>query len=1058
MAAATSLTGGGVAAADLASDAASGASAGAAGAAAASALVGGADLDAKGAAAAGGGAAPAGAEAATGGGAGAAADAKGAAAGAAAAEAKGAAPAVRGAAADAKVPRPAVAQARPRPRAPRAAPPPRPRAQAATAAMARRAASGPAAAAKEPSGGAAAPAELPKPNRDPHADPGFQAMKGRSKGAAGGAKAHTPAKTGAANAQGAAAPPSNDASSQAQAAQVDDMSTKEPGAFDREAFIAAVKEAIEKQAPKNLEEADEFKEGGADGVKTEVSGHVKKGKEGSEKDIKDSTNAPPDASKAKPKQVEPMVNDDVGAGEKTVGAQGAMPPPTPAAHTDLSAGPDSIDSKMADAEVTEEQLKKSNEPSFNEALGAKDEAKDHSDKAPGDFRKDEKGVLAKAKGDAGGLEGGGLSQMQGKRGQALNQAVGHKQGAKTADEAKRAKVANDIQGIYDRTKADVTKTLDGLDGKVDAAFAQGEGAARKKFEDYVGQRMDAYKEDRYGGLFGGAKWLKDKLFGMPGEVNAFYAEGKTRYLADMDGVIGKIADIVGTGLNGARARIAQGKAEIAKYVAALPQDLKKVGQEAEEKLESQFEQLESDIESKQSEMVDTLARKYVESRDALDARIDEMKAANKGLIDKAMDAIAGVIKTIIQLKNMLLNVLAKAAGVIGDIIADPIGFLGNLISGIKAGLSQFVGNIAGHLQQGLMGWLTGALGNAGIELPKSFDIKSIFTLVLQVLGLTYANIRQRVVKQVGEKVVGKLEQTVDIFKVLVSEGIGGLWRFVQDRLSDLYDTVVGGIKDFIIEKVIKAGITWLIAFMNPAAAFIKACKAIYDIIMFLIERGSEIMAFVNSVLDSIAAVAKGNIGAMAAKIEDALSKALPLLISFLASLLGLGGISEKVRSLIQKVQAPINKAVDFVIQGAVKAAKKLFGKPAKWVKDKYNKGKAWAQDKVQKGKDWAKNKYESAKDRVTGKGPTSGPTIRRRRRSRRRSRMSRGLAEPRLRSSPSAPSRTRWPRPRRRTGCSRSGWFRSATARSTSRPRSTRPRAARCSKARSTRSRTRSCG
>ena len=501
MAAATSLTGGGVAGADLASDAASGASAGAAGAAAASALVGGADLDAKGGAAAGGGAAPAGAEAAAGGGAGAAADAKGAAAGGAAAEAKGAA-AGGGAGAAGAAAGGGAGEAKAKSASGGAAT--EAKGAGGDGGDGKAAASGPAAAAKEPSGGAAAPAELPKPNRDPHADPGFQAMKGRSKGAAGGAKAHTPAKTGAANAQGAAAPPSNDASSQAQAAQVDDMSTKEPGAFDREAFIAAVKEAIEKQAPKNLEEADEFKEGGADGVKTEVSGHVKKGKEGSEKDIKDSTNAPPDASKAKPKQVEPMVNDDVGAGEKTVGAQGAMPPPTPAAHTDLSAGPDSIDSKMADAEVTEEQLKKSNEPSFNEALGAKDEAKDHSDKAPGDFRKDEKGVLAKAKGDAGGLEGGGLSQMQGKRGQALNQAVGHKQGAKTADEAKRAKVANDIQGIYDRTKADVTKTLDGLDGKVDAAFAQGEGAARKKFEDYVGQRMDAYKEDRYGGLFGGA--------------------------------------------------------------------------------------------------------------------------------------------------------------------------------------------------------------------------------------------------------------------------------------------------------------------------------------------------------------------------------------------------------------------------------------------------------------------------------------------------------------------------------------------------------------------------
>ncbi len=285
--------------------------------------------------------------------------------------------------------------------------------------------------------------------------------------------------------------------------------------------------------------------------------------------------------------------------------------------------------------------------------------------------------------------------------------------------------------------------------------------------------MDAYKDDRYSGILGGAKWLKDKLMGMPSEVNTFYAEGKTKYLADMDAVIGKVADVVGGGLTAARARIAQGKAEIAKYVAQLPQDLQKVGKEAESKLDSQFEQLTADVDSKQSELVDTLARKYVESRDALDARIDEMKAANRGLVDKAIDAVAGVIKTIIQLKNMLLGVLAKAADVIGDIIADPIGFLGKLVDGIKAGLSRFVGNIATHLQEGLMGWLFGAIGRAGIQLPKSFDIAGIFDLVMQVLGLTYRQIRARVVKLVGEKVVARLEKTVDVFKVLVTEGVAG---------------------------------------------------------------------------------------------------------------------------------------------------------------------------------------------------------------------------------------------------------------------------------------------
>ncbi len=722
------------------------------------------------------------------------------------------------------------------------------------------------------------------------------------------------------------------------------MASKQPGTFDRAAFVAAVREAIEKAAPKNLEEAEDFK---ADGVKEQISGQVKEGKEGSQKDIKEATDAPPDTSKAKPKPVEPLRDEPVGQAPAAVGAASAMPPPAPAPTTDLSAGPQSVDAKMAEAEVTDEQIQKSNEPEFKSALDARDQAKEHAAAAPADYRKDEQGILGKAKGDAAGLEAQGLQQMHGARGQAFAQAVGHKQGAKSADEAKRAKVATDIQGIYDRTKADVTKTLDGLDGKVDAAFTQGEGQARKRFEDHVGAQMDAYKEERYSGLLGKGRWLKDKLAGMPSEVNRFYTEGKTRYLADMDGVIGRIADIVGTGLNAARVRIAQGKAEITKYVAQLPQDLKQVGKEAEDKLASQFEQLESDVDAKQSELVDTLARKYVESRDALDARIDEMKAANRGLVDKAIDAVVGVVKTILQLKTMLLGVLAKAADVIGLILQDPIGFLGNLIRGITAGLTQFVGNIATHLQQGLMGWLTGALGNAGIELPKTFDLKGIFGLVMQLLGLTYRTIRARVVKLVGEKVMGRLEQSVDVFKVLMSEGVGGLWRFVSDRLGDLEETVLGGIKTFIIEKVIKAGITWLIAFMNPAAAFIKACKAIYDIVMFIIERGSEIMSFVGSILDSIGAIATGSIGVVIDKVEQSLAKALPLAISFLASLLGLGGISDKVRTIIQKVKAPIDKAIDFVVMGAVKGAKKLFG--------------------------WAKGKAKSVKDRFTGKGADAAP-------------------------------------------------------------------------------------
>ncbi len=537
--------------------------------------------------------------------------------------------------------------------------------------------------------------------------------------------------------------------------------------------------------------------------------------------------------------------------------------------------------------------------------------------------------------------------MHGTRVEAFAKALGSKQDAKGVDEQKRTKVAADIESIYSKTKTDVTAILDGLDGKVDSTFNDGEGKARKAFEKYVGDRMSAYKDERYSGIIGKGRWVKDKLMGMPGEVNAFYEEGKTGYLQAMDVVIGQVADIVGAELTKARDRIAEGRAEVSKYVAKLPKDLQQVGKDAEKDLDDKFDQLSSDVDSKQDELVDAVAQKYVKARDELDARIEELKAANRGIVDKALDAIGGVIKTIMQLKDMLLNVLSKAAGVIGDIIADPIGFLGNLVSGIKSGLSSFLGRIGSHLQNALMNWLFGALGGAGLVMPAKLDLAGILDLVMQVIGLTYANIRNRVAKLVGEKAVGRMEQSVDVFKVLATQGIGGLWEFIKDQVGNLEELVIGQIKEFVIEKVIKAGITWIMALMNPAGAFIRACKAIIDIVMWVVERGAQLMEFVNAVIDGVAAVAKGNVGAMASKVEDALAKALPLAISFLASLIGLGGISEKIRSIIETVQRPINKAVDAIVLKAVKA----FKKPMAWAKGKFDKAKGWAKGKVEAGKE-----------------------------------------------------------------------------------------------------------
>jgi hypothetical protein len=214
----------------------------------------------------------------------------------------------------------------------------------------------------------------------------------------------------------------------------------------------------------------------------------------------------------------------------------------------------------------------------------------------------------------------------------------------------------------------------------------------------------------------------------------------------------------------------------------------------------------------------------------------------------------------------------------------------------------------------------------GHSLPDNWDLKGIFSLVMQILGLTYDAIRAMAVKALGEKVVSALEQTFEIFKILATEGIAGLWNFIQDKVGDLKAMVMEQIQDMLITQVIKAGIKWIIGLLNPAAAFIKACIAIYDIIKFFITRGREVIELVNSIIDSVGAIVSGNLSGAVQLVEQSLGKAVPTVIGFLASLLGLGNIGEKVQAIFQVVRKPIQKAIGWVLGQAKKFAKKIGAK------------------------------------------------------------------------------------------------------------------------------------
>ena len=800
-----------------------------------------------------------------------------------------------------------------------------------------------------------------RPSGDqPAGDPAFTQVTKNVKAFAHAKRAHPPAASKAKEAQDAALAPTDDLSGQAKAAKADTMDAQQAGTFDKKAFIASVKTAIEAKSPKTLKEADDYKESGKAGeVKGDVKGLVTQGKEGQARDIEHATAAAPDTSTSVPKPVTPMGPEPPGS-VVPIPATGAVPKPAPAEQLNLEAGKHQANQELADGDVTEEQLADSNEPQFEQALADKKDAAAHADAAPVEYRQHEQEVLDQGKTEAAAETKEGVAGMQGAKGAALAQLVAAKGKTKSKDEQKRAEVTAKVQSIFDATEADVKAILDGIDPKVEKEFEDGERVARATFEDYVSAKMSAYKEDRYGGWTGKFRWLRDKIRGMPDKVNEFYVAGRELYLKQMDVTISRVADIVGGDLMAAKKRIATGRGQIATYVKSLPNDLKKVGSEASQEIGERFEQLEGDVASKQESVVDTLASKYVAARKGLDERIEELQAENRGLVDKVVGAIKAIVNTIRDLVAMLKNVLVRVAGVVGQIVKHPVRFLGNLIDGIKSGISKFKDNFVEHLRKGLLTWLFGALAEGGIELPETFDVKGVIHLLASIFGLTWRTIRDRIVKQIGEKAMAAVESGVDIFQKLAAGGVGALWEMLLDKLGDIKEMILDQVKDFVLTRIITAGITWLIGLLNPAAAFIKACKLIYDVVMFFVDNASRIAAFVNTVLDSMADIVRGNISGVAAKIEDTLGQMVPIIIGFLASVIGLGGVGQKVREIVGKLQKPVTKALDLLIKTGLTIAGPVIRGIAgigRRVKAKVASGKAWVKGKVEAGKqkvlDWA---------------------------------------------------------------------------------------------------------
>ena len=650
-----------------------------------------------------------------------------------------------------------------------------------------------------------------------------------------------------------------------------------------------------------------------------------------------------------------------------------------------------------EVQVDEHRMKQYQGLAGVDAEGARNKAIAHSrETGPKEYRQDEASTLQETIAQNIQKRDTTNQEMSATRLQEHENVKASQNESQSKDEIERARVSQEINGIYDETKVNVNAILGRMDARVNQEFARSNARANAIFERRQRQLFAAWKHKHYyeenpmwlpwmsvktgwayikvkfylKRFFNTPKWLVNKVFtGLPDEVNQIYEIAKQDFLEEQKAGVYRIADIVEEEMANAKAEVDRGRQRVAEYVGALPDNLKQVGTEAASKIESQFNSLEQSIQDKQNDLVDSLTAKYQESLQKLNKRIEALKAANQSLVSKAIKFIGEIAKWILKkILSALKPVIEKIPGIgskagkfIDAFVDDPGGFMKNLFKGIGQGFENFGKNILKHLKNAFFTWLLGA--GMDIKFPQKFDLQGILDIVLQVLGLTKdylfqlagqflpswaASLLQTIVEK-GAAAFKDIEATllemglpgmvISFFKALVevpTKGIMALWDFLKEGIGDLKEQFMGTIMtQVVIPQVVIAGIQWVLGLMNPASGIIKILKAVIDIIIFFIQNIDTIKRVLASIGNTFEAVISGAVGLIAKAVEQSLADILPVLLGLFVSILGLGAIPRAVSKVIKTLRKPIDKTVGTIFKKVGKFFDKVGGK----IKGKLGLGK-----------------------------------------------------------------------------------------------------------------------
>jgi hypothetical protein len=314
-------------------------------------------------------------------------------------------------------------------------------------------------------------------------------------------------------------------------------------------------------------------------------------------------------------------------------------------------------------------------------------------------------------------------------------------------------------------------------------------------------------------------------------------------------------------------------------------------------------------------------------------RFGEVISRLFGFVNTVLRETFAIILDMMNFPSDLIgSIISNVMQAIDDIKTKPVGFLVNMLKAVKLGFENFFGNILNHLGRGLVDWLFRGLRAGGINPPADFSLQSVLDFVLQMLDITTERIWQRLAKHIGQENVNLIRGAVDrltgiwtFVRDVQERGVGGIWEYIQSQITGLWDTVLGTVREWIVERVINRGIQWLMSLLDPSGIMpvINSFVAFFRAVQSAVEYARDILGIVNDYVSGIAGVARGSLEAGAQKLEQGLINAVPVAIGFLAKQFGLENIGAKIKEIVGKVRGLVDKALDWLIDKAVKAGQSI---------------------------------------------------------------------------------------------------------------------------------------